>query len=274
MRPCIVIFAILIAFAWLDGYAQTKNPMDSEVALILGSFYPDKYQGVLVAGGKSPAIDELLVLAKGGDKKAQHVMGMVYTLIAFRCCEKSEKDRNKFEAAAAALFQASANQGLLDSMRMLAHAYQSGKGVERDEKKAIDWFERAAASDDWLSLESLGDMAYEGKNGFSKDKEHSARYYEKAAELGGWTAQLKIGRMYEDGDGVPQDYQRAMRWYVKCYEEYRVGLEARTRIGNLYLKGLGVPVDPVSAYAWYLSALKMKLSVDSRNRKEANKALN
>lgn len=268
-----IVFALFLVIAWIDGLAQSKNPMDSVIAATIGGYYPEKYGDVQITNGQSPAIDELTALAISGDAKAQHVMGMVYHVIAFYCCETSERDKKRFEVAAAALFQASATQGVLAPMRMLGYAYQAGRGVEKDETKAIYWLERAAVGDDWPALKALGDMAYEGTHGFKRDKARAANYYQRAAKLGAYEAQIMLGKMHDEGDGVPQDFSEAMRWYVACQRDYRVGAEARTRIGRLYLEGRGVPVDIVKAYAWYFSAANMQISTDSGNRKAANRIL-
>ena len=39
------------------------------------------------------------------------------------------------------------------------------------------------------------------------------RWLEKAAEKDIVYAQMKLGQMYEEGDGVPKDLQHAAKWY-------------------------------------------------------------
>jgi TPR repeat protein len=57
--------------------------------------------------------------------------------------------------------------------------YQHGEGVDKDYKKAVEWFE-------------------------------------KAAEEGLAAAQFHLGQMYESGWGVGQSDSMAMRWFAKA----------------------------------------------------------
>jgi hypothetical protein len=50
------------------------------------------------------------------------------------------------------------------------------------------------------------------------------------------------------GEGVPQDYAQAMRWYRKAADQGFT--EARDNIGYLYAHGLGVPQDCALATKW------------------------
>jgi uncharacterized protein len=67
------------------------------------------------------------------------------------------------------------------------------------------------------------------------------RWYRKAAEQGDGLAQDRIGRLYEEGWGVAQDYHEAMRWYQQGAE--RGNAYAQKNIGRLYYLGRGVTQD-------------------------------
>ena len=56
--------------------------------------------------------------------------------------------------------------------------------------------------------------------------------------------------MYLKGEGVPQDYVEAMKWYRKAAEQGLV--VAQGVLGWMYGSGEGVPQDEVEAYAWFL----------------------
>lgn len=63
-----------------------------------------------------------------------------------------------------------------------------------------------AASDSMLK----GDAAY--------DKGHyneASEFYKKAAEQGNAEAQNRLGLMYHNGEGVPQDHAEAEKWFRK-----------------------------------------------------------
>ena len=60
--------------------------------------------------------------------------------------------------------------------------------------------------------------------------------------------------MYEDGEGVIQNYSLAAKWYRRAAEHDRdlggAG-QGRNNLGMLYVDGHGVPKDYVQAYMWF-----------------------
>jgi hypothetical protein len=60
--------------------------------------------------------------------------------------------------------------------------------------------------------------------------------------------------MYEDGEGVQQDYIEAAKWY-RMAAEHVLDLggagPGRNNLGLLYLNGNGVPKDDVRACMWF-----------------------
>jgi hypothetical protein len=60
--------------------------------------------------------------------------------------------------------------------------------------------------------------------------------------------------MYEDGEGVKQNYLVAAKWYRKAAEhvpDFGGAGQGRNALGLLYLQGLGVRKDYVQAYMWF-----------------------
>ena len=60
--------------------------------------------------------------------------------------------------------------------------------------------------------------------------------------------------MYENGEGVQQDYARAAYWYRKAADhvpDFGGAGQGRNHLGLLYMEGLGVPRDSVQAYMWF-----------------------
>jgi len=54
---------------------------------------------------------------------------------------------------------------------------------------------------------------------------------------------------YDKGQGVPQDYREALKWYRLAAEQGNAA--AQNNLGTMYERGLGVPQDKVLAYALY-----------------------
>ena len=54
--------------------------------------------------------------------------------------------------------------------------------------------------------------------------------------------------MYENGEGVAQDYAEAVRWYRLAAEQGYAN--AQINLGGMYYNGEGVPQDYVQAHMW------------------------
>jgi TPR repeat protein len=68
------------------------------------------------------------------------------------------------------------------------------------------------------------------------------------ARKGNATAQYSLGRRYNLGDGVKQDYTEAARWFSRAADQGYVS--AQGALGDYYNYGRGVPVDLSKAYFW------------------------
>ncbi len=65
-------------------------------------------------------------------------------------------------------------------------------------------------------------------------------------------AQFNLGAMYERGQGVPQDYFQAVRWYRRAAEQGHAS--AQFNLGLMYNRGQGVMPNVIQAYMWILLA--------------------
>jgi TPR repeat protein len=71
------------------------------------------------------------------------------------------------------------------------------------------------------------------------------------AEQGDAGAQFHLGLMYGNGEGVPQNYEQAIKWYTKAAEQ---GLaQAQHNLGLIYERGQGVK-NYQKAIKWYTKA--------------------
>jgi hypothetical protein len=114
------------------------------------------------------------------------------------------------------------------------------------------------------------------------DYETAYRLIKPLAEQGLPEAQFNLGLMYENGQGVPQDYAEALKWYRKAAEQgnakavkwyrkaaeqgnakavkwYRKAAEqgnaeAQFNLGLMYDKRQGVPQNYAEAVKWYRKA--------------------
>jgi len=74
---------------------------------------------------------------------------------------------------------------------------------------------------------------------------------EKLAKAGDANAMSELGLRYHQGDGVPQDYVRAMDWYLQAIEQGDG--DAYNNLGVLYRDGLGVTRNQKIAYLVFLA---------------------
>ncbi|MDX2350420.1 MAG: tetratricopeptide repeat protein [Porticoccus sp.] len=95
---------------------------------------------------------------------------------------------------------------------------------------------------------NLGVM-YDNGNGVTQDYKRAAELFTKAAEQGHIYAQFNLGNLYADGRGVPQDYKKSVKWLQMAAEQGFA--EAQYNLGNMYLQGRGVQQDMVAAYVWW-----------------------
>jgi len=64
-----------------------------------------------------------------------------------------------------------------------------------------------------LCLPALADLAAGQRAYFSRDYATALKEFPPLARQGNADAQFHLGVMYEFGEGVPQDYKEAARWY-------------------------------------------------------------
>ena len=171
---------------------------------------------------------------------------------------------------AAELFQKAANQGHAGAQNNLGLLYEHGEGVTKDLGKAVELYQKAADQGNSVAKNHLADAQnnlgalYEDGHGVPKDLGKAAELYQKAANQGNQTAianlnrlskpvepklsdqgdaaaQFNLGVQYEHGQGVPQDFGKAVELFQKAADSGYA--DAQNHLGFLYQNGLGVPKD-------------------------------
>jgi TPR repeat protein len=107
----------------------------------------------------------------------------------------------------------------------------------------IETLRKAAEAGDAAAQFKLGVM-YDNGNGVAEDFAEALKWYRKAAEQGHAVAQNNLGEMYYNGKGVPEDNAEAFKWFRKAAEQRHAFAQFALGLG-------GVPQDDVAAYAWY-----------------------
>ena len=198
--------------------------------------------------------------ARGGDPKAQALLGVLYL---------NGRGVPQDFARAFELFRSAADQGEVNSQLEVGKLYLAGAGVSKSEVKAASYFLKASqqgAAEAQFELGKLFDPGYfEGdtpkitilrhseptdSNLLEKDAAKAAHFYQLAADKGVKSAQYNLGNFYANGIGVPQNFSEAAKFY-KMAAVQGVTM-AMINLGHLYNKGLGVKQNRIRAYAWSL----------------------
>ena len=101
-----------------------------------------------------------------------------------------------------------------------------------------------------LLLAFLGLFGCEGQH--DSGKEPQINVYLDQARQGDPTGQLKLGILYEQGNGIVQDYKQAMYWYHKAAQQGNA--DAQFHLGAMFDEGKGVFKNRIEAMKWYRKA--------------------
>jgi len=181
----------------------------------------------------------------------------------------------KDESKAVNWYRKSAAQGNEFGQANMGIVYRDGKGVPPDSVRAHMWLNLAASHDhvrdpkneqrplylrDKLALSLSADetrqahqlavtwMRKNAPDGFRRAlAKHAA-----SAETGDADAQVEIGKLFYDGEGVPQSYAEALRWFRKAAGNDAAG--AKFWLGVMHENGHGVSRDESAAFEWYWKA--------------------
>jgi TPR repeat protein len=104
---------------------------------------------------------------------------------------------------------------------------------------------------------NLGNKYWNGQ-GVPQDYKEAVKWYLKAAEQGLAEARALLGVMHADGQGVPQDYKEAIKWYTKAAEQGYA--KAQFNLGVMYDNGQGVSQDYKEAVKWYTKAAEQGIA--------------
>ncbi len=141
----------------------------------------------------------LRAAAKGGDPRAQFIMGSHYL------------EKRDF-AKAAEWFERAARRGLAVAQYRLGTLYERGRGVPRNAKTALKWYEKAAKAGNVKAMHNLAVMLTNGQGGRTSYAE-AARWFLSAARYGLRDSQYNLAVLYQRGLGVLKDQEEAYKWF-------------------------------------------------------------
>ncbi len=112
----------------------------------------------------------------------------------------------------------------------------------------MQWLERAANHGLAPAQYRLGSL-YEKGQGVKKDLEKARTLYLSAADKGNAKAVHNLAVLYAEGiDGKP-DYRNAAQWFRKAAD--RGVADSQYNLGILYARGIGVDQNLAESYKWF-----------------------
>jgi len=111
--------------------------------------------------------------------------------------------------------------------------------------------QKLAEQGDAKAQSHLGYLYYVGE-GVTQDYSKAVEWYRKAATQGDKDAQYNLAVAYAFGEGIKQDLKEAGIWYRRSAEQGHV--ISQYSLGLSYAYGEGVPQDPAEAVRWFEKA--------------------
>ena len=123
--------------------------------------------------------------------------------------------------------------GSMGATTSLGHLYWY-KGTDKDRRKAITLYRRAARMDEEHALHNIG-VCYSTGVGLKKNLPLAFKYFLRAAGNGHLEAAFKVGRCYLYGKGIKANLKKSLLWLGRAAECGH--LEAKKLLSKLEKRG-------------------------------------
>ena len=214
-----------------DEYLEKAAALGhNEAQVLMGNYYYN-YNNLEKAASYYEAA------AMEGNAEALYGLGLIYASTGYE-----SQDYTK----AAQLFEEAAQLGEPEAQYYLGYLYLNGLGVEQNAQKATEWFTKAAQQGNERAITELSKHYVMGYG------KQYLELYRNAAEAGNINAQINLGNCYYYGDGVKQDYNQAIAWYQKAFENEDYIYNDLKQIAFYNLLGTYIHIkDYDNAELWY-----------------------
>ncbi|GBC02998.1 hypothetical protein RclHR1_04920007 [Rhizophagus clarus] len=154
---------------------------------------------------------------------------------------------NVNEQKAFELYQKAANSRNVFAITSLGYLYNKGIGTSANKQKAFELYQEAANLGNLRGLYNLG-FCYHFGIGTNIDYQKAFELYQNAASLGSTFGLTGLGYCYQNGIGINIDKQKALKIYQ---EAANLGnILAQYKIGMMYKNGDGIKKDMNQAIYW------------------------
>ncbi len=207
-------------------------------------------------GEHEAAIKEFTALGNAGDISAQLILGVLYSR-GLVYSKGGAVERN--DKAAAMWLQKAADQGNTDAAFLLGQVYENSQLIQ-NYAQATTWYHKAAQQGSARAQVRLGHIYNRGL-GTTQNYNEAVLWYGKAALQNDAEAQYSLGLMYALGKGLGKNDKLALGWLTKAAGQRYA--DAELLLGDIYLTGAGTDKKPVLAYALYDLAISHNTTVQA-----------
>lgn len=220
----------------VEWYTKAAERGHADAMFCLGKCFDCQRAG-RVHENKEKTVEWYTKAAENG-----HTEAMCRLAKCYECRQTCVEQSNE---KAAEWYLKAAENGHVNAMYDIGDLFFCGRGVERNAEKGVEWYTKAAENGHIDAMRTLGTRFLNSKD--ISDSE-AFKWFLMAAENGDFRSMEDVGKMYMNGQGVRQDYEKAVEWFVKASKR---NYEARRILGLMYKTGNGVTKDLKEALRWY-----------------------
>lgn len=147
-----------------------------------------------------------------------------------------------------------AKHGSSNAMDLLGSMYLNGEGVNKSYQDAMIWWRKGTEYGNSNCMLNIGYL-YKNGNGVEVNNVEAAKWFLKACEKNRSQACVELAALYHNNNnpGIVQNFSEAMKYYLKAGKNAQAYLE----LGWMYEKGQSVNEDKNKAIFYYKKAIDM-----------------
>ena len=137
------------------------------------------------------------------------------------------------------------------AMYDLGTKLREGRGIERDQAAALNWFKASSELGHIPSTIRYAKMLEKGE-GTLKDVSGAMTFYQRAADKGSREATHALAALYASGTNGVADFKQAFTLFDRAARAGNV--DSQYNLGVLYAAGQGTKVNLAESYKWFAIA--------------------
>ena len=200
------------------------------------------------------ALKWLLAAAEHSDDRGQFYVGKMYY---------DGKGVKQDYIQASKWFTLSAEKGYAIAQYYLGHMYLHGNGVPKDLDEALRWFTLSVDRECNEARVALGDILASDDYP-AHDYKRAYMLYNAAKKDGYAPGYYKLGMMYFEGKGIPQNHIRASKLFREGSSDQLDNNDCLFMLGKMYYYGLGVEKSEARGLS-YIRSAESKGSEEARD---------